>query len=509
MGFNEPEAEVENQKQEYFRELDIEFVEEEERPYENKKGINFFGLVRAMKRKASESIINAQVKVVKSKLRKVDTINSILTISVLALYAVEYEIYSGNGLNSNYINHILRSIMLITNGFVCWILFYHYKYSLELQKILKLKHPKETLRSSGLIRNFIIESAINMIICPPFLDASFELAQMKGYITITIDAICYSICLLKSYTILRLPEQYIKWTDEQSNAICKQNKCKADVGFLIKCEFQRRPYIVVIGAFLTITILLGFLIRTYESTYFRLAKDTTNGVEVTQDFFKLFLNCFWFMVVTMMTVGFGDGYPLSHFGRIIALLGCLLGTMITSLMVVSLQNTSALTIAETRVYTQVERMEKINNIKKKAAALLHHMFEMFIVNKMIREVEDEESPEMKVKYEKLLFRKFGLLNNIISIGKVMLELLRKYEMMSSPAEDTVLKLNEGGIMKTKEIFETFNNADEFKEKCIKLINDQFEINIMIEQIIKNQNCLASFITKFNDFYRESQQENGE
>ena len=68
------------------RDLDIEFIEEEEKPYENKKGINFFGLVRAMKKKATESIINAQVKVVKSKLRKVDTFNSIITLSVLVLY---------------------------------------------------------------------------------------------------------------------------------------------------------------------------------------------------------------------------------------------------------------------------------------------------------------------------------------------------------------------------------------------------------------------------------------
>ena len=396
--------------------------------------------------------------------------------------------------------------MLLSNGLNCAVLFFHYKYSLELEKILKLKHPKETLRSSGLMKNFIMECCISMIICPPFVDVDFELAQMKGFIVISVDGLCYSICLLKSYTILRLPEQYMKWTNEQSSAICKENKCKADVGFLVKCEFQRRPYTFVIASFLSFVILLGFLVRTYESTYFRKDLSADNPL-ASNSFFTLFLNCFWYMVVTMMTVGYGDGYPLSHFGRIIALLGCLIGTMMTSLMVVSLSNTSALTIAETRVYIQVDRMEKMNMIKRKGALLLHHMFEMYILNKRLKDVEKEETEEQKKQYRAYLFTRFGLFNNINSIGKVMTEMLRKYEMMSSTAEDTVLMLNEGGIQKTKELFESFNNADRFKEKCMKLIQDQYEICSMMEQVIKNQNCLASFLTKFNDFYRENNEEN--
>ena len=328
-------------------------LEEEEKPYDNYKSLDFFKLVKAVKKKALFEVTNNKLRVVKDKLRKVDTITSMITISVLVMYTVEFENYNANGLKSTFFNHSLRAIMIISNGFACYVLNYHYKYLLETYKILKLKHPSETLRSSGLFRGFLIECIISMVICPPFLDFSFNLPQMQGMITISIESICYTVCLFKSYTLLRLPEQYIKWTDDVSSSICKKNKCKADVGFLIKCEFNRRPYIVVITSFLIVTILLGFLVRAYESTYYR---ETPNGI-IINDYFKLFFNCFWFMVVTMMTVGYGDGYPLSHLGRIIAFIGCVLGTMIVSLMVVSLQNTSALTIAEQRVYTEVDRTE--------------------------------------------------------------------------------------------------------------------------------------------------------
>jgi hypothetical protein len=47
------------------------------------------------------------------------------------------------------------------------------------------------------------------------------------------------------------------------------------------------------------------------------------------------------MIVTMVTVGYGDFYPASHFGRIVSFVGAIIGTVLTSLMVISLTNTSA------------------------------------------------------------------------------------------------------------------------------------------------------------------------
>lgn len=468
--------------------------------YQNTKNIDFFGLVKAMKRRAADQVINEKIKVVKKKLRKVDTILSLFSLTVLFVYSIEFEIFNSNQRVSSAANHVLRTLMFITNGINCYVLYFHYKYQLEMYKILKLKHPKETFKSSGLLQNYIGECCIMMIICPPGLDAWFYLPQMKGNIKVSIEAICYSVCLFKSYSLLRLPEQYSRWTNESSSAICKKNKCKADVGFLIKAEFVYRPYIIVIGSFMFVTFLLGFLIRAYESTYEARTESGTNK----NDYFKGFINCFWFMVVTMMTVGFGDGYPLSHVGRIISLFACILGTLIVSLMVVSLQNTSALTIAEMRVYNEVDRLEKLDEIKERAAAMLHDMFEVYIMNKKVKELSKDAS---KVKeFEKLIFERFGLFSKASSTSKDILSSLKKFEMLSSTAEDTILKLNEGGIKKTEDLFISMSNAERIHKQCSKIIADQLEINNNIEQVIKNQNCLASFLTKFNDFLREADED---
>ena len=63
------------------------------------------------------------------------------------------------------------------------------------------------------------------------------------------------------------------------------------------------------------------------------------------------------MMVTMTTVGYGDGFPLTHVGRTITFMGCILGTLMVSLMVVSLNNTSKLSIGELRVFNELIRLD--------------------------------------------------------------------------------------------------------------------------------------------------------
>ena len=54
-----------------------------------------------------------------------------------------------------------------------------------------------------------------------------------------------------------------------------------------------------------------------------------------QDWIYLW-NSMWCTIVTMGTVGFGDFVPRTHLGRCIAVLACIWGNFLISLMIVSL-----------------------------------------------------------------------------------------------------------------------------------------------------------------------------
>lgn len=57
----------------------------------------------------------------------------------------------------------------------------------------------------------------------------------------------------------------------------------------------------------------------------------------------------WLIIITMTTVGFGEGYPSTHLGRFIGVIACIIGMLLVSLMVVSLTVSSELTPEENKV----------------------------------------------------------------------------------------------------------------------------------------------------------------
>lgn len=63
-----------------------------------------------------------------------------------------------------------------------------------------------------------------------------------------------------------------------------------------------------------------------------------HGITDGQDL-ENFANALWLTIITMTTVGYGDFYPRTLFGRIIDVFLIIWGIFIVSLMVVVLTNT--------------------------------------------------------------------------------------------------------------------------------------------------------------------------
>lgn len=62
--------------------------------------------------------------------------------------------------------------------------------------------------------------------------------------------------------------------------------------------------------------------------------------------FSSYINCFWCMIITMSTVGYGDYYARTIPGRFVSLISCIVGVFLVSIMVVALTNTLNMSDAE-------------------------------------------------------------------------------------------------------------------------------------------------------------------
>ena len=138
--------------------------------------------------------------------------------------------------------------------------------------------------------------------------------------------------------------------------LSKKAKCQATFYFALKCEIKKRPYLVIGILMISTIVYLGLAMRTFEMFHFFffmlnffISSYLPNQNAAGSFDFTYLANSMWLIIITMTTVGFGEGYPSTHLGRFIAVIACIIGMLLVSLMVVSLTVSSEFSPEEEKV----------------------------------------------------------------------------------------------------------------------------------------------------------------
>lgn len=76
---------------------------------------------------------------------------------------------------------------------------------------------------------------------------------------------------------------------------------------------------------------LAYVLRLFEREYYRqLDSDHSNLL------FESYITAIWCVIITMTTVGYGDVFAVSSFGRLVSIINALWGAFIISLLVSSI-----------------------------------------------------------------------------------------------------------------------------------------------------------------------------
>ncbi len=95
-------------------------------------------------------------------------------------------------------------------------------------------------------------------------------------------------------------------------------------------------------------------------------------------------NAIWLTIITMTTVGYGDYYPRTLFGRLIDVVLVIWGTFIVSIMVVALTNTLNMDQSEKRALIVLNRLESKKSLKDAAAFVITHSCKRYLTSKRIK-----------------------------------------------------------------------------------------------------------------------------
>lgn len=280
------------------------------------------------------------------------------------------------------IESALRYIMLIISASMGILVYLRYFWLLKIKKADKQLSPHDNLLTSNSFGLLLLEMFISIIFYPPGLNNVYVGEVNEYKFVIVINAIFSMITLFKFYHVIRIYKYLSKFNNFDSISICNKFGVKANVMFSIKAELRSNPFTVLFIIFACFILIMSFSLRTFE-----------NGIEIEGDVLKLpihmpgkgtqdlsfILNAMWFIIVTVTTVGYGDAYPKTHFGRAVAAISCVFGIFIISLITASLSTFTEFNSEERKAYLTIKQFKLEKEIKMRA----HHVLKnILLLNKV-------------------------------------------------------------------------------------------------------------------------------
>jgi len=212
-------------------------------------------------------------------------------------------------------------------------------------------------------RNLLLEVLLLSILPYPYLKGGFSLNQPKnlsscGDCNETIE-LCYTyseiiyVCMfVRLWFLLRALFNFTPYQDDHARYYCSRTGTKANVRFSIRCMMKTHPFLLIYCFSFPSFFLLGVFLRVFERPF----------SDVSGQNFASYQNAVWNCAITMSTIGYGDLYPSTVFGRMVAVMCAIMGGFIFSMIVFTFQsllelgtrqNEAFITIKQTRAAARV------------------------------------------------------------------------------------------------------------------------------------------------------------
>jgi hypothetical protein len=300
-------------------------------------------------------------------------------------------IINPNDCSLNYTNTIkeeytvdkdVRNIRWIIIGIICVIellLMYSYRLKIRLLRAAFRGCAADNIFTTGLWKMFFAEFILLGVLSPPGLDGVFRGRMLFGAYIYSYDSLITLAVLLKLYYYIKVYGHISMWTSDRIRQIGANYKISIGTAFAIKAQLKHSPYISMTVMFAVCIGIFGFMMRIFEYG-FTADPGAALGVKAVKNpNFKTYSDTFWVIIITMMTVGYGDIYPNTHLGRVIAFLSALTGMLIVSLLIISLSYMVEFSPKERKAHNLIKKLEAGNEMKKISSTLVKSVMKLYLM----------------------------------------------------------------------------------------------------------------------------------
>ena len=292
------------------------------------------------------------------------------------------------------VKHNITKLSLIlssfSTGFFLIVLFIKYHHYFILNKNAKFIQSYNNFFETNLFGYFILETMLalphpNLLCKNVKFTTSIKYNMMEVTYTLN-DFFSIMQCIRLSYLIVIVPicSQYYSG---RADRVCKMMGKKLDLFFSFKCLFIRYKPIMLVYCFLVISTILSYLIKIVSLP---LPKKLN---------FKNLGDYYWYVIITMTTVGYGDIYPNTTLSRFIGCGCAIAGSVVIALIINFFNELISLDPDEKKT---LQFLKKFNDKEEliKAFAMYYKAHMLFFINK--KKMENGSLEKNKENEQKLI-----------------------------------------------------------------------------------------------------------
>ncbi|CAG9332262.1 unnamed protein product [Blepharisma stoltei] len=239
----------------------------------------------------------------------------------------------------------------------------------EFNRIIRKKRRR---LSMSFFMEFIILSIFPYpyIHWPVYINQNYRLAKADGEnntveVCYIFTEFLYVFMYVRVLFIFRAIFNLSSYQDDHARYYCAKYEAKSNVRFSIRCLMKTHPFFVVAVFIVPGFLLFGIFLRVFERPY----------TDISGFDFESYSNAVWCCAEAIATIGFGDLYPGTHFGRMVTIISALWGAFAFSMVVFILETSLQLDTSQNKAFYAIKSTRtagivaidafRLNLIKKK------------------------------------------------------------------------------------------------------------------------------------------------
>eukprot|EP00644_Phytophthora_capsici_P007634 jgi/Phyca11/11484/fgenesh1_pm.PHYCAscaffold_72_\ len=250
----------------------------------------------------------------------------------------------------------LRVLITFSTALMLYYIYHYYAAECEIMKLKNIMPPNATLLSSSLRRTLLLE--MTLLGVHPF--PGIENVDPKWpQLTVATSLLMFARVAL----VVRVVQFRNSFNSSNGWFIGALTNVDFTATFFMKSTLKNHPTRCLLASFVVLSFVAGYSLYVSERFLCAFKRDSCCQPMLLGD-------ALWMLIITILTIGYGDVVPHTTLGRAIAVSAGIFGTLSTAVTIAVMSNYLVLTRSEHKVNAFLKKDENRRLINDYAARAL-------------------------------------------------------------------------------------------------------------------------------------------